>query len=232
MMHQQPTVGRLSDYILSDHNNDLSRTEISGLAMLVKAAAYKDDDTGLHIVRVAFLALEIARLLGLPEEDYMPLVYAAALHDVGKIAIPDAILQKKGPLSKSERIVMEKHCRFGSGLFTGNQSVIAQACRDVALYHHENFDGRGYPQGVSGEDIPLFARIVSIIDVYDALTMDRCYRTAFSHDEGLAIMVNEMQGKFDPYILECFLIDSEGFNRLRMLLNRFGQTESLYDFYG
>ena len=230
-MMEELAVAKPAEYSISDYCT-LSHTEIAGLTRLVKAAAYKDDDTGIHIVRVAFLALEIGRLLELPEKAYQALFYAAALHDVGKIAIPDVILQKKGPLTKSERKVIEKHSRLGCELFEGYDADIVKACRDVTLYHHENFDGTGYPQGITGKEIPLFARIVSVIDVYDALTMDRCYRPAFSHDEALTMMINEMQGKFDPCILEHFLLRNESFNRLRQLINRFGPADNLYSFYG
>ena len=212
--------------------NELNRSEISGLARLVKASLYKDDDTGLHVVRVAFIALEIGRLIGIPEKDYRPLFYAAAIHDVGKIGIPDSILKKQGPLTPDERVIIETHSRIGFELLGGYHSEILDACRDVSLNHHENFDGTGYPDRVSGEDIPLLARVVAIADVYDALTMDRCYRPAFTHEEAISMMIENMAGKFDPSIMDLFISRSKDIAVLKALIDKYGQFDDLYSFYG
>jgi len=212
--------------------NELNHSEIAGLARLVKASLYKDDDTGLHVIRVAFLALEIGRLIGIEEKDYRPLFYAAAIHDVGKIGIPDSILKKQGPLTADERIIIETHSKIGFELLSGYHSEILDACCEVSLNHHENYDGTGYPNGLSGGDIPLFARIVAIADVFDALTMHRCYRPAFSDKEALAMMLEEMRGKFDPSILEIFIKRFNNFSVLKQLIDQFGQVDDLYSFYG
>lgn len=210
----------------------IQRAEVAGLTRLVRAARFNDDDTGAHIVRVAFLSLELARLMGLPQEQQLPLFYAAALHDVGKVAIPDAILKKPGRLTAEERDVMQSHCWAGARLFAHDESDIAHACRTVALNHHENYDGRGYPNQIQGEEIPLQARIVSVADVFDALTMERCYRPAMSYEHAHSLMCGEMRGKFDPQCLALFSDNLERFKALHGLINRLGAVEDLFSFYG
>lgn len=209
-----------------------SRTEVEGLTRLVKASLFKDDDTGVHTSRVAFMSIELARLLGVDDSLMLPIFYASALHDVGKIAIPDSVLKKKGQLTPSEWSVMRQHSQKGSDFFGETGSDISKACYNVSLYHHENYDGSGYPQGLKGKDIPLEARIVSIIDVYDALTMDRCYRPAHTHTDAIKIINCEMGSKFDPHILNVFLKHAENFKHIREIIEQNGPIDSLYNYYG
>lgn len=213
--------------------DDFKRQEIYGLSRLVKIAAYKDNDTGLHVFRVAFYALEIASLIGINESHFKSLFYAAALHDLGKIGVPDAILKKPGVLNEEEMEKIRMHCRIGWEVFESYdyQSEIISACKDVTLFHHENYDGSGYPNGIGGEDIPLFARIVAIADVYDALTMDRCYRLAFAHQKAIEIM-EKMSGKFDPLIFNIFLENNQRFRILSGITNKINIEADLYSFYG
>lgn len=208
------------------------RFEIEGLTRLVKAAAFKDDDTGLHIVRVAFYALEIARLVDYPDSELLGLFFAAAVHDIGKIAIPDEILKKKEKLAPSERAIIEKHSQAGAIIFSNFNSDISQTCCSVAMNHHEDFDGGGYPQGLKGHEIPLTARIVAIADVYDALTTDRCYRRGLSQEKAIQLMTTEMARKFDPFILDIFTRHQDHFIFLRQLINNVGAIDDLFTLYG
>ena len=209
-----------------------SRREIEGLTRLVKASLYKDDDTGVHTSRVAFMSIELARLICLKDSFALSIFYASALHDVGKIAIPDSILKKEGRLTPAEWSVMRQHSQKGSDFFEEGTSNITRACYNVSLYHHENYDGTGYPFGLKGAEIPIEARIVSIIDVYDALTMKRCYRPALSHSQTIDLMSSEMRSKFDPDILTEFLKNSNNFETIKKIIDKNGPINSLYDFYG
>lgn len=226
----------MNELLLSEHLSTKSltesRTEIEGLTRLVKASLYKDVDTGIHISRVAFMSLELARLLGVDNSFLLPIFYASALHDVGKIAIPDDVLKKTGSLTPLEWSVMRQHSQKGSDFFGESESEISRICYNVSLYHHENYDGSGYPYGLKGQDIPLEARIVSIIDVYDALTMERCYKAAYTHTDAIHIISSDMQSKFDPRILDTFLENAQSFKCIKEIIDRNGPIESLYNYYG
>ncbi|WP_404302936.1 HD-GYP domain-containing protein [Alicycliphilus denitrificans] len=179
------------------------------LFLLAMAAEYKDDDTGTHIVRIGFLAEALALYLGQSRDYALMLRKAAPMHDVGKIGTPDSILKKPGALTPEERPVMNRHAQIGADILGKSRVALFQLGAEVALTHHERWDGTGYPRGLAGEDIPLSGRIVSVVDFYDALTMDRVYRKAFSHEQALQMML-ELRGKaFDPAIVDCFMQRSD-----------------------
>ncbi|WP_415889410.1 HD-GYP domain-containing protein [Neptuniibacter sp. SY11_33] len=217
---------------LSNLKQELEKAEVAGMTRLVQAAAFKDDDTGVHIIRVAFLSLEMARLVGVPENQCLPLFYASALHDLGKVGISDQILQKPGSLTEEEKAVMQRHSVLGSYFFQSFNSDISKVCYDVILNHHENYDGSGYPNGLRGDDIPFFARIVSIVDVFDALVMKRCYRDAYSYDEALSMISGSMESKFDPELLNVFINNIERLKELHQLISELGNVKDLFEFYG
>lgn len=127
------------------------------------------------------------------------------MHDVGKIAIPDAILLKPGPLTADERIIMERHTEIGARILGYADADVLRMGQVIAQSHHERWDGHGYPDGLSGMDIPLPARICAVADVFDALTVDRCYRPALPNDEAVRMMRAERGGQFDPDALDAFL---------------------------
>lgn len=170
----------------------------------------KDPYTKGHSSRVAVYSREIARRMGLAEDRLEKLYYIALMHDAGKIGIPDAILNKKGALTADERKIIENHTTIGGNMlqsFTSIEGII-----EGALYHHERFDGKGYPKGISGRDIPLYARIICVADSYDAMSSNRCYRRHLPKDVILSELHNNSGTQFDPDIV-LYMIDmiNDGF---------------------
>jgi putative two-component system response regulator len=172
---------------------------------LVTASMYRDAKTGAHIRRVGMYAAVMAEALGWAGDDVELIRMAAPMHDIGKIGIPDAILQKPGPLTPEEFEIMKHHTVIGAELLAGSKSPVLELGRTIALNHHERWDGGGYPNGLAAEDIPESSRIVAIVDVYDALTHDRVYRPAFPEHEAIEIMENGHGTHFDPGLLRLFL---------------------------
>ena len=172
---------------------------------LVNASMHRDEETGTHIRRVGLCSEIFARSLGWSSTDTAMIRMAAPMHDVGKIGIPDSVLQKPGKLTKEEFDVMKSHTTIGASLLADSESPILQLAERIARSHHERWDGAGYPDGLSGTSIPPAARVVAIVDVYDALTHDRVYRSAMPEAQALEIL-REGRGKhFDPDMLSVFL---------------------------
>ena len=173
------------------------------LVALARALEAKDDETEGHSERVTAYALRLGRALGLRREALEDLRRGALLHDLGKIGIPDAVLRKPGPLTEEEKALMRTHPLIGDRILEGLPAL--QGARGVVRHHHERFDGRGYPEGLQGEEIPLLARIFAVVDAYDAMTSDRPYRRALSHGEALAAIAREAGKQFDPQVVRVFL---------------------------
>lgn len=182
---------------------ELARLEI--LERLARAAEFRDDTTGQHIIRVGRLSEQIGRVLGLNEEQLFQLRHAAPLHDIGKIGIPDAILLKPGALNREEWKVMKRHTEIGARILADCPYPVVEMARQIALTHHERWDGQGYPQGLYREQIPLWGRIVAVADAYDAMTNPRPYRPALSHEQAVEIIRTEREHHFDPLIVDAFL---------------------------
>jgi putative two-component system response regulator len=172
---------------------------------LCSAVCLRDDDTGRHIERVSVTAAALGDWCGFVVDPAPALRLAAALHDVGKIGIPDWVLLKAGRLTTDERAIIERHCELGHALLCGSTSPVLILAASVALNHHERWDGNGYPNRRRGEDIPLEARITAVADVFDALTRDRVYRAALPIDTAIDVMVRDRGGLFDPKLLDLFL---------------------------
>jgi putative two-component system response regulator len=172
---------------------------------LSAALTVRDEETGAHIQRVSAFSALLADRAGLVAPDQRQLRLASALHDVGKMGVPDAILQKPGPLTPEERAVMERHTVMGHKLLQDSASEVLSLGATIARSHHERWDGTGYPAGLAGEAIPIEGRVVAVADVFDALTNDRVYRPAFSIDEAVAMMVRGRAKHFDPDLLDAFL---------------------------
>ncbi|THB67366.1 MAG: HD domain-containing protein [Gammaproteobacteria bacterium] len=184
---------------------NLQKAHLDTIQRLGLAAEWRDKETANHITRVAYYAAIIAKKIGWDQEHVDLIFNASPMHDVGKLGIPDEILHKNGPLTAKERQIMETHTIIGANILKKSPSDYMQAARTIALYHHEKWDGTGYPMGLSGTDIPLEARIVAIADVYDALSSRRCYKEAFPHPKVMAI-INEESGKhFDPELVDVLI---------------------------
>jgi putative two-component system response regulator len=183
----------------------LSSSYQSIIGMLSRAAGYRENETERHVMRIGEYAALIARAVGLTEEQCEHMRLAMPMHDIGKIGIPEAILKKSGPFSPEEREIMEHHARIGFHILNDTASTpLTQLAAEIALYHHEHWDGKGYPQGLSGEDIPLSGRIAALCDVYDALRSARPYKTAWSAEETLAFFRERSGSHFDPGLVQAF----------------------------
>jgi putative two-component system response regulator len=171
---------------------------------LAHVAALHDGETAQHCERIGILAFELALEMGLPSKSCHVLRQAAVLHDLGKIGIDRKILLKPGPLNESEREVVRRHVELGAGLLEGAQHPILNVALVAISSHHEWWDGRGYPQGLSGEEIPVEGRIVAVCDVFDALATDRPYRLALEPDEAMGVLRESAGAQFDPRIVDAF----------------------------
>ncbi|QEC48568.1 PAS domain S-box protein [Baekduia soli] len=185
--------------------DDLQHAQLETLARLGAAAEFRDDDTGQHTRRVGDLSAAIAERLGLPAATVALLRMAAPLHDVGKIAIPDAVLLKPGRLTSDELNQMKAHTTVGARMLSGGAFPLLEMAEQIALTHHERWDGSGYPAGLSGEGIPLVGRIVAVADVFDALTHARPYKNAWTASKAIAEMRRQSGRQFDPTVLAAFL---------------------------
>jgi putative two-component system response regulator len=175
------------------------------IGMLSRAAGYRENETERHIMRIGEYAALIARAVGLTEEQCEHMRLAMPMHDIGKIGIPEAILKKSGPFSPEEREMMEHHARIGFHILNDSASTpLTLLAAEIALYHHEHWDGKGYPQGLKGEEIPLSGRIAALCDVYDALRSARPYKTAWSAEETLAYFRERSGMHFDPQLVHVF----------------------------
>jgi HD domain len=203
-----------------DERNDDLRRALSELEIaqaetvrrLSMAVEFRDEDTGAHIERIGRFSTLLAEAAGMSREFCRRIAHAAPLHDVGKVAIPDAILLKPGSLTPEERAIVETHAEEGHRLLRGSSSSILDMGATIALSHHERWDGGGYPRGIAAEDIPIEGRIVAIADVFDALTSHRVYRAAFSVEKAVEMMLDQADRHFDPVLLHKFMevLDSSG----------------------
>ncbi len=187
-----------------ERTQQLAESEHETAACLGIAGDYRDDDTGRHTQRVGAAAAVLAQKGGLGDKKSTLMLQAAPLHDVGKIGIPDSILLKPGRLTSDEFRIMQTHCVIGQSILARHRTPLLQMAASIAISHHERWDGSGYPHGLSGENIPIEGRIVTIADVFDALTHDRPYKTAWPIEQA----VNEIQAQagrqFDPGLVETF----------------------------
>jgi HD-GYP domain-containing protein (c-di-GMP phosphodiesterase class II) len=196
-----------------DERNDDLRRALSELEIaqaetvrrLSMAVEFRDEDTGAHIERIGRFSTLLAEAVGMSAEFCRRISHAAPLHDVGKVAIPDAILLKPGSLTREERAIVETHAEEGHRLLRGSSSSILDMGATIALSHHERWDGGGYPRGLERENIPIEGRIVAIADVFDALTSHRVYRDAFPVEKAVEMMLEESDRHFDPVLLQAFM---------------------------
>ncbi len=181
------------------------------LDRLARAAEYRDDDTGGHARRVGELAGRLARTMGLPPDEAELIYRSAPLHDVGKVGVPDAVLLKTGPLTESEFAVIKMHTVIGAEILSGSQEPLLRTAEQIARSHHERWDGRGYPSGLAGTDIPLAGRITAVADAFDVMTHDRRHVAALTEAAALNEVVSQRGRQFDPAVVDALLaLASEG----------------------
>ena len=190
---------------VNQRTEELQYAKFEILELLARAAEYRDDMTGQHTQRVGWLSGKIAEQLGMPEQQIEMIRAAAPLHDIGKIGIPDAVLLKPGRFEPSEFELMKTHTTIGYRILEGTSFSILQLAGIIAMYHHEKWDGSGYPIGLKGEEIPLPARIVALADFYDALTHERPYKRAWTPEETIREVENQRGKHFDPIIADAFI---------------------------
>ncbi len=201
---------------------ELEKSQRDAVFMLGEAGHYNDNDTGVHIWRMAAYCRELASASGWPKKQCDLIELAAPMHDTGKIGIPDSILQKPGKLDSDEWQIMRTHCEIGYQILSQSDAPVFKLAAEIALYHHEKWDGSGYPHGLSGFNIPESVRIVSIADVFDALTMKRPYKDAWTIDQAVANLQENSGSHFDPDLIQRFI---DRLPRIIDIKTKWDQTE-------
>src|SRR5438270_2161364 len=210
---------RVLQYQVDKSVAEIHERELETLSKLAKAGEFRDRTTGNHLARMAKYSALIGSNLGLAAETVHVMQFAAPMHDIGKIGIPDSILLKGGPLTPEEDLVMKNHPRIGYDILKGSPSKYLAMGAIIALGHHEKYDGSGYPNGLHAEDIPLVARVVAVADVFDALVSERPYKKAWPLDEGIEYLKAQRGRHFDPRCVDAFLADR---TRVQAILDQFG----------
>lgn len=191
--------------LVEQRTHEVERTRLQIIQRLGRAAEYRDNETGMHVIRMSLYSRLLALKAGMNHGDADTLLNAAPMHDVGKIGIPDHILLKPGKLTSEEWETMKTHSQIGADIIGEDRSEILRLAADIALTHHEKWDGSGYPHGLRGEDIPLDSRIVAIADVFDALTSKRPYKEPWPIDKALDLIRDGAGNHFDPILVPHFL---------------------------
>lgn len=209
---------RMLEERIEEVKRDLRLREMDTLFRLSDAANHRDAVTGFHLKRLARYSALIARAICLDEDQIEAIELAAPLHDIGKIGIPDAILQKKGPLTPEEVLIMKNHPQIGYDILKGSPSRFLHVAALIALGHHEKYDGTGYPTGLRGNDIPVEARIVALADVFDALTSVRPFKLAWKWDTAVNYIIEQKGKHFDPELVDVFLANIDEALAIQRLL--------------
>ncbi|MGL5099567.1 MAG: HD domain-containing phosphohydrolase, partial [Fusobacteriaceae bacterium] len=208
------TIGSMTIFLKSNiiHKNKAEKLNKAMITSLEIASSYNDDGTGQHIVRVAKYAELLGKRLNLSSSMVKDIAQYASLHDIGKIGIPDSILRKPGKLTPEEIVTMREHSNIGYKLV--KNSGLGKTAENLVRFHHERWDGKGYPVGLKGVKIPIEARIVALADVYDALRQKRSYKEPYTHEEAVQIITSDSEVFFDPEIVEIFLKHNKEFEEI------------------
>lgn len=201
MLHDQKAV---LEEMVHARTEALNQTRLQVVRRLGRAAEYRDNETGLHIIRMSQFSALLAKSLGWSDLDCELMLHASPMHDVGKIGIPDAILLKPGKFEPDEWKIMKTHASIGADILDDDNSDLLRLAREIALNHHEKWDGSGYPNGLSQASIPQSARIVAVADVFDALTSSRPYKKAWAVEEAVAFIRDNAGLHFDPEVVVHF----------------------------
>lgn len=196
---------RVNTHLSLIHIDELKNTHLELIQRLGRAAEFKDNETGMHVIRMSHVSRQIALELGMNEEFAEQLLHAAPMHDIGKIGIPDNILLKPGKLDDAELVAMRKHPQLGADILANSSSPLIKLAHSVALYHHEKWDGSGYPFGLQGGTIPIEARIVAVADVLDALLSKRPYKEAWPLEKAVEEIKSQSNRHFDPAVVAAML---------------------------
>ncbi len=188
-----------------ERSQELRQYQVEIIHRLARAAEYRDNETGMHVIRISKLCERLARGLGLSDDECHLIRHASPMHDIGKIGIPDQILLKPGKLTLKEWSVMKTHAEIGALILSGSESEFLQMAEIIAGSHHERWDGSGYPRGLKEDEIPMVSRIVTVCDVFDALTSDRPYKKAWSVEDTVVEMESQSGKLFDPHVLRTFM---------------------------
>ncbi|OIO38672.1 MAG: hypothetical protein COT00_01290 [Candidatus Omnitrophica bacterium CG07_land_8_20_14_0_80_50_8] len=189
---------------LEETHRQLRESHIEMILRLALAAECKDPDTGGHILRISDYATEAAKAIGMAPDQIEILRYASPMHDIGKIGIPDRILQKPGKLTPEEWEIMKQHTVIGARMFLNSRSPLLGAAGQIAQTHHEKFDGTGYPNAMRGEAIPIYGRIVAMVDVFDAIVSKRCYKEKWSFKKAMDYILTLSGNHLDPKLVKVF----------------------------
>jgi putative two-component system response regulator len=202
--------------------DELRESRLQIVQCLGLAAEYKDNETGLHVIRMSHYSRILALAAGFSAADADDILHAAPMHDIGKIGIPDRVLQKQGKLDDQEWAIMRQHVQIGADIIGEHERGLLRIARIVALTHHERWDGTGYPNGLKGEEIPIEGRIVAVADVFDALTSVRPYKTAWSESDAIDLLIRERNKHFDPRLIDLFI---EQLPEIRKIRERWPDVE-------
>jgi putative two-component system response regulator len=183
----------------------IHHTRLQVVRCLGRAAEFRDEETGLHIIRMSKIAVVIAKAAGFDDEQCDLLLNAAPMHDIGKIGIPDDILLKPGKFEPEEWKIMQTHAQIGADILSGDDSDLMMMAQEIAISHHEKWNGQGYPNGLKEENIPLVGRIIALADIFDALTSKRPYKEAWSVEKSVNYIKEESGEHFDPRLVELFM---------------------------
>jgi putative two-component system response regulator len=211
LLHSRHLHVQLQDYNreleakVLERTQELDKARLEIIDRLAQAAEYRDDETHQHTSRVGSVSAYLAKAHGMSEDEVDLVRRASPLHDVGKIGIPDEILLKPGKLSPEEFEQMKSHAQIGARILSGSEFTLLQIATEIALTHHERWDGNGYPHGLTGDEIPLIGRMVAVADVFDALTHERPYKPAWSVSDALAEMERQSGRQFDPQLVELLV---------------------------
>jgi putative two-component system response regulator len=196
---------KILDAMVEARTKELNHTRLEVIRRLGRAAEYRDDMTGYHIVRMSRYSQLLALAAGMSEKEAEVLLNASPMHDIGKIGIPDSVLLKPGKLDPEEWKIMQTHVDIGVEILSGSDSSLMNMAAEVAQNHHEKWDGSGYPCALVGEDIPLTGRIVAVADVFDALTTERPYKKAWAIDEAIEFLKEQRGKHFEPRLVDLFI---------------------------